>query len=422
MKRKALYYISFSILIGAIAAYLIFKPNHKVTPPQKIVAVVNGEPITYHDLQREVIFSSIAGAFNSEKLKTSEKTTIEKNILEDLIIHKILLQEAREKKVSISDTEVNKYISNLVEGLSNEIKVEVAAGDTYSLSDVRNMLYSLGLTRTDKINLHKGQFFRLRNRLYFYYPTKEYPYVINFADTGIESIVRLSSAFNAVKGLELIKKPPLYEMLKKVGLTYNTWRSRIKEDLIIDKIIKEEVYNKIKISNSEVKNEYKNNKDRYYQPEKYELRQIFIARSYNNAEDLKNKKLIATIRKRLQRKRATFALLAKKYSDSPESQKGGYMGYMTLSQLPIEFSIVLPKMHKYAISKVIETPFGYHVVQILDKIPAYNKKLSEVRGEIIKKLKRDKVDKYFSDWLKKLERKSIITVYYNFFEVKNEGN
>lgn len=418
MKRYRLWILALLLVIVAVFALIRRNRNE---PSEKVVAVVNGEVISYNDLRREIVFSSVAGVLDSTKLSTREKKKIEKNVLEDLVIHKILLQEAQKKGIQVSDTEVDNYISGLVEGLSQGYVWELNTGDSTNLNEAVNNLYQVGLSKTDKINVKKGQFFVMNSRLYFFYPEFENPYVITFNDSGVESIIELGhDTFVRKNKVKIVLQPPLHTMLAKVGIDYNTWRERVREDLIIDKLIKDEVYDKIVVTNKELRDEYKNNKDKYYQPERYEIRQIFIQRSYNESEDKKQLALAQRIRRKLLRKRSTFSELAKKYSQSPEAKKGGYLGYVKLSQLPVEFSMYLPKMRKYQISKIIETPFGYHIVQLLDKVPAYNRPLKEVKGEIIEKLKRQKVDKKFAKWLSELEKKSVITIYYNYFEVDDE--
>lgn len=404
------------LLLIPVIFIIIYRNTHKNHVTEKVVAVVNGDVISYKDLQKEVIFSSMAGLFNSNKLKLAEKKKIEKNVLEDLVIHTILLQKARKLNITISDSSVKNYISNLVEGLSQSIVFDIRKGDSISISAAINHFYQLGLNQGKNINLKKGQFYTIGPRLYFFYPAFNEPDVITFTDTNIESIVEFKGdTFVYRNEIKIVREPPLYSMLKKSGINYATWRERVKEDLIIDRLIKKEVYDKIKVKYRKIQQEYKNNKDKYYQPEKYEIRQIFIPRSYNSREDKKQIALARRLRNLLVRRRATFSKLAIKYSKSPEAKNGGYMGHMSLSQLPVEFSFYLRKMRTYQISKIIETPFGYHIVQLLDKTQAYNKPLSEVRSEIVNKLKRKKEDKMFSKWLTQLEKESIVTIYYNYF-------
>jgi peptidyl-prolyl cis-trans isomerase C len=88
------------------------------------------------------------------------------------------------------------------------------------------------------------------------------------------------------------------------------------------------------------------------------------------AEKEKAKQRLANVKKEIEAGTLTFAAAANKYSEDPanEGGAGGDLDYITLSTgfVP-EFTDVAFKMKKGMISDPVETPFGYHLIQVTDR-------------------------------------------------------
>ncbi len=60
---------------------------------------------------------------------------------------------------------------------------------------------------------------------------------------------------------------------------------------------------------------------------------------------------------------ADFAALAQQHSDCPSGKKGGDLGSFGKGQMVKAFEDTTFGLEMSAISSVIETPFGYHIIQ-----------------------------------------------------------
>jgi len=58
-----------------------------------------------------------------------------------------------------------------------------------------------------------------------------------------------------------------------------------------------------------------------------------------------------------------FASLAKQYSDAPHAARGGQMGVWRVGQMLPDIDTAVSKLELDAISKPIETPFGFYVLK-----------------------------------------------------------
>lgn len=98
-----------------------------------------------------------------------------------------------------------------------------------------------------------------------------------------------------------------------------------------------------------------------------ELAQIIIAPQVNNLEKSKAQTQIEKIKSDLVNG-ASFEELAKKYSDDPGSaSKGGDLGWVKRGTFVPAFEAVAFTLKKGEISDIVETEFGYHIIQLLER-------------------------------------------------------
>lgn len=75
----------------------------------------------------------------------------------------------------------------------------------------------------------------------------------------------------------------------------------------------------------------------------------------------------------------TFAQLAEEHSDDMGTEEGGDLGYMRRWMLDPSFGTRLWSLKKGEVSKVIQTPFGFHIIQMIDRrrVPVKDKRILE---------------------------------------------
>lgn len=104
-------------------------------------------------------------------------------------------------------------------------------------------------------------------------------------------------------------------------------------------------------------------------PMQLEVQLITIAPVVSQAaiDDVKSK--LRDFQKRVDAGESEFSTLAILYSEDTESAKhGGELGYMGKGQLVPEFaSVAFSLTDPKRVSKIVETEFGYHIIQFIDK-------------------------------------------------------
>ena len=87
---------------------------------------------------------------------------------------------------------------------------------------------------------------------------------------------------------------------------------------------------------------------------------------------------------------ADFAELAKKHSDCPSKQKGGDLGTFSRGQMVKTFEDAAFTQKIKDIGPVVESRFGYHVIQVLERSEAGSKPMAEAKPKILKHLNDQK--------------------------------
>jgi peptidyl-prolyl cis-trans isomerase D len=146
-------------------------------------------------------------------------------------------------------------------------------------------------------------------------------------------------------------------------------------------------------SDNEVKAYYDEHRDdRFTAPEEVRARHILIklppaadekarAAARTKAEDV-----LAKVKKG-----ADFAKLAQDVSeDAGTAGKGGDLGLFSRGHMVPAFDTAAFALEPGAVSDVVETPFGFHIIKVEEKLPGGQKPLDAVRDEIVKTLTAEK--------------------------------
>lgn len=99
-----------------------------------------------------------------------------------------------------------------------------------------------------------------------------------------------------------------------------------------------------------------------------EIREIVYKPKVNEAEHARARQRIDELRSRIADKGEDFAELAKKYSDDLGSgAQGGDLGFQKRGTFVSEFEAMAYKLEPNQLSPVVETDFGFHIIQLLER-------------------------------------------------------
>jgi peptidyl-prolyl cis-trans isomerase SurA len=85
----------------------------------------------------------------------------------------------------------------------------------------------------------------------------------------------------------------------------------------------------------------------------------------SSAEDAKKK--LAELRQKIESKQATFEDLARQNSQDGSASKGGDLGWLAPGDTVPEFETAMNALKPGEVSDVVQSPFGYHLIQVVER-------------------------------------------------------
>ncbi len=145
-----------------------------------------------------------------------------------------------------------------------------------------------------------------------------------------------------------------------------------------------------KVSDADLQKRYQESIDSYRTPERVNVRHILIKTQGKPKGDVPALKAKADqILKQLQGG-ADFAELAKRNSDDPGSAvKGGDLGWIIRGQTVPNFEKAAFSLDPKKLSNVVETEYGYHILEVMDKQAAHTQTLDEVKPQLMAETQRE---------------------------------
>ena len=174
--------------------------------------------------------------------------------------------------------------------------------------------------------------------------------------------------------------------LKQNNLTMEGVRRSLRVRLYVDEYLMEKGLSEPQISEERIREAYERNPDSYSGEETIKVSHILIGTDRISGVEENEQALQRAERIRGEISEGKdFAEMAKKHSDCNSASGGGSLRYIKRGYMPEEFDRVAFAMEKGAVSEVVKTEFGYHIIKVFDKKSAGVTPYEEVR-DFIKKL------------------------------------
>ena len=176
--------------------------------------------------------------------------------------------------------------------------------------------------------------------------------------------------------------------LEEAGLKEGSFKDILRRKVIVEKLLAREVYSKIKVERAAEEDYFRKNRGSFSRPAMVRARQIVVD---NRAEA---ERILRELKKG-----ADFAALARKESLSPDSAKGGDLGWFSRGQMPPQFDAVF-RLKAGRTSGVVKSPYGYHIFKVEETSkaarPGFQEAEPEVRRLLAAKLGEDEFGKWYA--------------------------
>jgi peptidyl-prolyl cis-trans isomerase C len=223
--------------------------------------------------------------------------------------------------------------------------------------------------------------------------------------------------------------------LKKENLTEKQFQKQIEEQIMVLKLVDEEVRSKMvqptekdarELFNKIVKliekkdTRLQGNEDdelkllaqlvqRYFD-EQVRVRHILIRVDPNASQKEKEeaKKKIMDIKSRID-KGEDFATLAQKYSEDPGSKdRGGDLGFIARGDTVEEFEKAAFSLKEGQVSDIVETKYGYHIIKVIERKPKRTPDFEQIKDDLLQYLTRKNAERIYDEFVESLKKKADI--------------
>jgi len=426
-KLISFFQIAFILLAMTISSYGYSKTESSIQKLDRIIAVVDQDVITEKELQEKI--NSVISNLKNQKIEIPSESVLRKQVIERLIANSVQIQLALQTGLKISDAQVDKTIERISE--KNKLNVvdfkktlEKDGTNFYKFrEEIRNEITIAQLKEREvdsKIVITDGEIDNFLNaqskeiqdefevaHILIRVPEDASPEKLeklkNKAEEASKQILsgknftQVSAAFsetpNALEGGSLGWKkasdlPTLFvDALKKIEMGTLTPILRSPNGFHILKLI---------------------NKKGSSSPlivEQTHVRHILIKLSEITSENEGRQKLIS-IKERLENG-IKFEDMAKQYSEDPSANNGGDLGWINPGDTVPEFEKTMKQLNANQISDPIKTPFGWHLIQVLERRSQDMSKES-ARMQARQQIKMRKSEEAYQDWLQELRDRSFV--------------
>jgi peptidyl-prolyl cis-trans isomerase C len=220
----------------------------------------------------------------------------------------------------------------------------------------------------------------------------------------------LDAAMKQVRG-QFPNEAAFEQALTSQKLTLAQLRDETRANLLIARMLDQELAPQLQVKPSEVSEFYEKNPDKFKQAESVHASHVLIAVP-QGADDAAKKAARAKAEEVLRKARSggDFAALARTYSNDASRQHGGDLGFFPRGQMVPAFENAAFALQPGQISDVVETPFGFHVIKVMEKRPAQTVPFGQVSARIEQYLQQEKRESKTKAFVEALKTRGKIEV------------
>ncbi len=185
------------------------------------------------------------------------------------------------------------------------------------------------------------------------------------------------------------------EILERAGATREQALAELRKALIIERtreaIAEDEG---VSVSSEEIQSFFEENRQMAQRPAMLHLKQIYVATPSAQQNPGQMEQARETIQNALARIRSgqTFDAVARSVAESGPMADGGDLGPQPAEQLPPFYVSAAGELEPGGVSNVIESEYGFHIIQLVEREQGEELSLADVEDEIRAFLMTAKVD------------------------------
>jgi parvulin-like peptidyl-prolyl isomerase len=202
------------------------------------------------------------------------------------------------------------------------------------------------------------------------------------------------------------------DSLQKSGLSRAEMEARLRDTLLTNKVFSRELKSRDELTDRELRERYEREKEHYRLPERARVREIVVVATdpadLASRERLKSRAMEAYERAK---RGEDFLTLVAEYSDAPTKEKGGDLGEVARGELlPVLDSGVFSS-DAGAVLGPIETRFGFHILNVNQRIPAEIPSFDAVKDRLRREASEETFQRDYQAYIERLRKEAFVEIY-----------
>ena len=187
------------------------------------------------------------------------------------------------------------------------------------------------------------------------------------------------------------------------GFSEKALRTQMRNVMTIQDYLDSQFEEAVQVTEPEISSYYNANLIEFSQPRQVRASHILILvdPTADEATKAEARREIEMIQGKLEQG-GNFASLAREFSQGPSAPQGGDLGFFSRGQMVPPFEEAAFSLSIEEISEIIETQFGYHIIQATDSTADSTIPLSDAHDQIEEYLGEQKRNQVISDHVQKL--------------------
>jgi peptidyl-prolyl cis-trans isomerase SurA len=189
-------------------------------------------------------------------------------------------------------------------------------------------------------------------------------------ETGLRvDDTELDRAINRIAEENKLTVAQLRQALENDGVPFTKFREDIRNEIVTVRLREREVDNRIVVSDGEIDNFLKTQQQvQSGGGDEYNLSHILVTVPENASPEQIQARRVRAEQALAQLKGGTdFRQVAASFSDAPDALQGGGMGWRDANRLPTLFTEALQKMQPGAVTELLRSANGFHLLRLNDR-------------------------------------------------------
>lgn len=199
-----------------------------------------------------------------------------------------------------------------------------------------------------------------------------------------------------------------YKAISASGVTIARLKKKYEEQIMMRKLVNGIIASRVSISPTQVTAYYYGNIKDFSMPDMVRFK-VLLVKPLDQETLYSARKLAEDILKRIGQGE-DFDMLANQFSQGPNTDKGGDMGYMPAGSTIPEIENAISQLNPGEISNIIETGSGFYIVMVLDKKQAGTVPIVEVNDIIKERLFQRESELTLREFVGKLKEDAYIKI------------